>query len=377
MKMLKKQNMLKIINNSLINLPSPSNLNSWWNFGSIVGLCLMIQIISGMFLSMHYCPNSMMAFNSIIHICRDVNLGWIMRMIHINGASLLFISMYIHISRSLYYGSYMNKKTWMMGTLIFLIMMMTAFIGYVLPWGQMSFWGATVITNMLSTIPYMGNNLMEWVWGGFTINNPTLSRFFSLHFMMPFMISFMSIMHMMLLHEKGSNNPMGTNSNLDKISFHPFFSIKDLMGFMISISILMITILIKPYMFMDSENFMPANPMLTPNHIQPEWYFLYSYAILRSIPNKLGGILALIMSIMILFIMPLYSKKMKSNSFYPLNKIMFWMFIVTVLMLTWLGMQSVKEPFIFTSQIMSTMYFLFFLTLPISTKKWDNIMFKN
>nr|ALO76597.1 cytochrome b [Coccidula rufa] len=367
----------KIVNNALIDLPTPSNISLLWNFGSLLGLCLLIQILTGIFLAMHYCPNIDLAFNSVSHICRDVNFGWMIRMMHANGASLFFICLYIHIGRGLYYSSYNFTPTWIMGVLILFLTMATAFLGYVLPWGQMSFWGATVITNLLSAIPYLGNNIVLWLWGGFAVDNATLTRFFSFHFLLPFVISAMVMIHLLFLHQTGSNNPLGTNSNLDKISFHPFFSFKDLLGFIITIMILMMIILYTPYMLGDPDNFIPANPLVTPIHIQPEWYFLFAYAILRSIPNKLGGVLALVFSIAILFILPFSSKKhMKSTQFYPLNKILFWLFFMVFLILTWLGAKPVEEPYILMSQIFTFLYFMFFILNTLSFKFWDYFILK-
>nr|WIL10235.1 cytochrome b [Stenocladius sp. 2 XYG-2023a] len=377
MKNFMKQYKMSTINKLMIDLPMPSSINLMWNFGSLISLCLAIQIITGLFLSMNYCPNTMMAFDSIMHICRNVNMGWIMRIIHTNGASMFFICLYMHVGRGMYYGLYTNKMTWTMGVMIIMTTMMTAFLGYILPWGQMSFWGATVITNLMSAIPYMGTEIVQWIWGGFSINNYTLSRFFSLHFIMPFMIMTMSMMHLMFLHEKGSKNPIGINNKNDMIPFHPYFSIKDMVGFMnLMITLLMMT-LIMPYMMMDPDNFMPANPLVTPNHIKPEWYFLFAYSILRSIPNKLGGVIALMMSIMMLMTMMTYKKKMQSNSFYPINKMLFWIFTMTFVMLTLMGMKPVKEPFTLTSQMLTIMYFSFFMLNNMTKMLWDNIMFKN
>uniref|UniRef100_A0AB39A5C2 Cytochrome b n=1 Tax=Sophonia unicolor TaxID=3237925 RepID=A0AB39A5C2_9HEMI len=373
--MRKKDPLIKIINNSLIDLPAPINLSSWWNFGSILGLCLMIQMISGILLSMHYTSNIEMAFNSVSHISRDVNYGWMTRTIHSNGASLFFICMYMHTGRGMYYGSYKFFKTWIMGVLIMLMTMATAFLGYVLPWGQMSFWGATVITNLLSAFPYVGSELVKWIWGGFAVDNATLSRFFSLHFMLPFIISMMTIIHLFFLHITGSNNPIGLMSNIDKIPFHPYFSIKDIMGFMFIISMLMSLNFMEPYMLSDPDNFIPANPMSTPIHIQPEWYFLFAYAILRSIPNKLGGVMALFLSILILLILPFSMKmKFKGIMFYPINQILFWMYVSTVIMLTWIGARPVEIPFTDTGMILTIMYFTYFIMDPMLSKMWDNFI---
>nr|AXS66259.1 cytochrome b [Cucujoidea sp. 5 KM-2017] len=374
----KSSPVFKIINNALIDLPSPSNISLLWNFGSLLGICLMIQIITGLFLAMHYCPNIDLAFNSVSHICRDVNFGWLIRILHANGASFFFITIYIHIGRGIYYSSYNLIHTWMIGVLIFFMTMATAFLGYVLPWGQMSFWGATVITNLVSAIPYLGNTLVYWLWGGFAVDNATLTRFFCFHFLLPFIISALVLIHLLFLHQTGSNNPLGTNSNLDKIPFHPYFSWKDILGFILMIFFLSILILLSPYLLGDPDNFTPANPLVTPVHIQPEWYFLFAYAILRSIPNKLGGVIALVMSIAILFFLPFINNKtFNSNQFYPINKFLFWILFMMILILTWLGAKPVEDPFIMTGQIFTIFYFSWFMIYPLMFKFWDKILFKN
>nr|QEJ81602.1 cytochrome b [Asymmetricata circumdata] len=377
MKIMKKHPILKITNNSLIDLPSPSNISYWWNFGSLLGICLGIQILTGLFLAMHYCPDINMAFNSIIHICRDVNYGWMMRIFHMNGASLFFICLYLHIGRGLYYSSFMQIQTWSIGVIMFLTIMGTAFLGYVLPWGQMSFWGATVITNLLSAIPYLGTSIVQWIWGGFAVDNATLTRFFAFHFILPFIITAMVMIHLLFLHQTGSNNPLGSSNNIDKIQFHPYFTSKDLMGLLITLMLFTIFVMMYPYMMGDPDNFTPADPLVTPAHIKPEWYFLFAYAILRSIPNKLGGVLALFMSIMILMFMPMFKKKIQSNSFYPMNKILFWSFTSMVILLTWIGARPVEDPFILTGQLLTSLYFMYFPILFFSSKMWDNILFKN
>nr|AND96614.1 cytochrome b [Helictopleurus quadripunctatus] len=376
--MRKMSPMMKIINNSLIDLPSPSNISTWWNFGSLLGLCLMIQILTGIFLAMHYTPHVDLAFNSVIHICRDVNYGWLIRTLHANGASFFFICLYLHIGRGLYYGSYNLHLTWMIGVLILFLVMATAFLGYVLPWGQMSFWGATVITNLVSAIPYMGHMIVQWLWGGFAVDNATLTRFFALHFLMPFIVAAMVMIHLLFLHQTGSNNPLGTNSNIDKSPFHPYFSLKDSVGFIILSMILMMLVLMNPYMLGDPDNFTPANPLVTPIHIQPEWYFLFAYAILRSIPNKLGGVIALVLSIAILFIVPIINKKkMMSMQFYPINKFLFWSFLNMVILLTWIGARPVEDPYIMIGQILTITYFSYFIINSLTSNLWDYIMFKN
>nr|YP_010448652.1 cytochrome b [Sinelater perroti]UTS56940.1 cytochrome b [Sinelater perroti] len=375
MKIMKKHVILKMINNALIDLPSPSNISAWWNFGSLLGMCLGIQIITGIFLAMHYCADISLAFNSVVHICRDVNYGWLLRTIHANGASFFFICLYLHVGRGMYYGSFMFSATWTIGVIILLTVMGTAFLGYVLPWGQMSFWGATVITNLLSAIPYLGTTIVQWIWGGFAVDNATLTRFFTLHFLFPFIVLALALVHLIFLHQTGSNNPLGTNSNIDKIPFHPYFTFKDILGFNITLMILILLTLINPYMLGDPENFTPANPLVTPVHIQPEWYFLFAYAILRSIPNKLGGVIALFMSIVILLIMPFMKKKMQSNQFYPLNKTLFWSFLSISILLTWIGARPVEDPYIITGQILTILYFMYFPVLQISSLTWDKILF--
>nr|YP_009434136.1 cytochrome b [Hycleus marcipoli]APB02789.1 cytochrome b [Hycleus marcipoli] len=367
---------LKIINNALIDLPSPSNISLLWNFGSLLGLCLIIQIITGIFLAMHYCPNIDLAFNSVIHICRDVNYGWLIRTIHANGASFFFICIYSHVGRGIYYSSYNLVHTWIIGVIILFMVMATAFLGYVLPWGQMSFWGATVITNLLSAIPYLGISIVQWLWGGFAVDNATLTRFFTFHFLLPFIVSALVMIHLLFLHQTGSNNPLGTNSNIDKIPFHPFFTFKDLMGFIILLLMLVVLSLTNPYLLGDPDNFTPANPLVTPVHIQPEWYFLFAYAILRSIPNKLGGVVALVLSIAIILILPFTNKKnFSSNQFYPINKILFWSMVSTIILLTWIGARPVEDPYILTSQILTIVYFTFFLINPITYILWDKIIY--
>nr|QZR91901.1 cytochrome b [Mileewa rufivena] len=373
--MRKTNQLLKILNYSIIDLPAPINLSLWWNFGVILGTCLVMQMISGIMLSMHYTADINMAFNSISHITRDVNYGWLMRTLHSNGASLFFICMYIHTGRGIYYGSYKFINTWIMGIIIMLMTMATAFLGYVLPWGQMSFWGATVITNLLSAVPYIGLMLVNWIWGGFAVDNATLSRFFSLHFTLPFIILMMTIIHIFFLHTTGSNNPIGLNSDIDKIPFHPYFSIKDLMSTTIILSMMLILNLTEPFILSDPDNFIPANPMSTPVHIQPEWYFLFAYAILRSIPNKLGGVLALFLSILILLILPFsMNQKFKGISFYPISQINFWLFLSIIMMLTWIGARPVEMPYVDTGMLLTIMYFLYFTTDPILVKIWDKLI---
>nr|YP_010309652.1 cytochrome b [Gymnothorax pseudothyrsoideus]QSV37223.1 cytochrome b [Gymnothorax pseudothyrsoideus]UEX93117.1 cytochrome b [Gymnothorax pseudothyrsoideus]UEX93247.1 cytochrome b [Gymnothorax reevesii] len=355
---------LKIANDALVDLPTPSNISAMWNFGSLLGLCLITQILTGLFLAMHYTSDISTAFSSVAHICRDVNYGWLIRNLHANGASFFFICLYMHIARGLYYGSYLYKETWNIGVILFLLVMMTAFVGYVLPWGQMSFWGATVITNLLSAVPYVGNTLVQWIWGGFSVDNATLTRFFAFHFLLPFVVLAATMLHLLFLHETGSNNPAGLNSDADKIPFHPYFSYKDLLGFIIMLTALTSLALFYPNVLGDPDNFTPANPMVTPPHIKPEWYFLFAYAILRSIPNKLGGVLALLFSILILMLVPLlHTSKQRALTFRPASQILFWLLVADMFVLTWIGGMPVEHPFIIIGQTASVLYFTLFLVL--------------
>nr|YP_009563815.1 cytochrome b [Isopachys gyldenstolpei]QAX27908.1 cytochrome b [Isopachys gyldenstolpei] len=368
---------LKIVNNSFIDLPSPPNISAWWNFGSLLGLCLITQVLTGLFLAMHYTADITSAFSSVVHISRDVQYGWLIRNLHANGASLFFICLYLHIGRGIYYGSYMAKETWNIGVILLLLVMATAFVGYVLPWGQMSFWGATVITNLLSAVPYIGTNLVEWIWGGFSVDNATLTRFFTFHFLLPFLVMGASLLHLLFLHETGSNNPTGLSSNTDKIHFHPYYSYKDLLGAVLFLLLLLILALFSPNILGDPENFTPANPLVTPPHIKPEWYFLFAYAILRSIPNKLGGVLALLFSILILMAIPLlHTSKQRGNAFRPLSQLVFWSLISNIAILTWIGGQPVEHPFIIIGQITSTTYFMIFLVIMPTTAKLENLLMK-
>nr|AAO65943.1 cytochrome b [Microtus arvalis]ADM46660.1 cytochrome b [Microtus arvalis]ADM46661.1 cytochrome b [Microtus arvalis]ADM46662.1 cytochrome b [Microtus arvalis]ADM46663.1 cytochrome b [Microtus arvalis] len=372
----KKHPLIKIINHSFIDLPAPSNISSWWNFGSLLGLCLIVQILTGLFLAMHYTSDTATAFSSVAHICRDVNYGWLIRYMHANGASMFFICLFLHVGRGVYYGSYNMIETWNMGIVLLFAVMATAFMGYVLPWGQMSFWGATVITNLLSAIPYIGTTLVEWIWGGFSVDKATLTRFFAFHFILPFIITALVLVHLLFLHETGSNNPTGLNSDSDKIPFHPYYTVKDFLGVLILLMAFMILTLFFPDILGDPDNYTPANPLNTPPHIKPEWYFLFAYAILRSIPNKLGGVLALILSIVILAFMPLlHTSKQRALTFRPITQTMYWILVADLLVLTWIGGQPVEYPFIIIGQTASIAYFaIIVIFMPIAGMIENDIM---
>jgi len=367
MRIFKSHPLLSLVNGYLVDSPQPSNLSYMWNFGSLLGFCLVIQIITGVTLAMHYNPSVLEAFNSVEHIMRDVNNGWLIRYLHSNTASAFFFIVYLHIGRGLYYGSYRAPRTlvWTIGTVIFILMMATAFLGYVLPYGQMSLWGATVITNLMSAIPWVGQDIVEFIWGGFSVNNATLNRFFALHFVLPFVLAALALMHLIALHDSaGSGNPLGVSGNYDRLPFAPYFIFKDLITIFLFIVVLSVFVFFMPNVLGDSENYVMANPMQTPPAIVPEWYLLPFYAILRSIPNKLLGVIAMFSAILILLVMPFTDLgRSRGLQFRPLSKFAFFVFVANFLILMQLGAKHVESPFIEFGQISTVLYFSHFLII--------------
>lgn len=355
----KSHPLIKILNSTLVDLPSPANLSINWNYGSLLGLILVIQLVTGIVLATRFSGHSDLSFESVILIYQDANYGWLIRLVHSTGASFFFLFLYLHIGRGLYYGSYVFPEVWNIGVLIYLILIGTAFLGYVLPWGQMSYWAATVITNLLSAIPYLGGYLVQWVWGGFAVANPTLTRFFALHYLLPFLVVFLVVLHLFYLHIYGSSNPLGITSNSNKVPFHYYYSVKDTFVFFIFFFIFIVFTLKYGYVFIDAENFIPANPLVTPTHIQPEWYFLFAYAILRSIPNKLGGVAALLLSVLFIFFFTISSSKLlfRGFNFSPIARLVFWRFISVFLLLTWLGRCPAEDPYNRVALVCTFLYF--------------------
>jgi len=358
----------KLIDNVVGSYPAPKNLNYLWNFGSLLGICLVLQILTGLFLAMHYTPHAAMAFDSVESIMRNVNYGWLIRYMHAVGASMFFVLCYIHICRGLYYGSYKAPREilWWFGIIIFLIMMASAFMGYVLPWGQMSFWGATVITSLFGAFPVVGKFIVTWLWGGYSVDNPTLNRFFALHYLLPFLLVGLVVLHIWALHEHGSNNPTGVDvkSKKDTVPFNPYYTIKDLFGLGVFLMIFSYFVFFQPNALGDPDNYIPANPMSTPAHIVPEWYFLPFYAILRAIPDKLGGVLAMFSAIILLFFLPwLDSSKVRSANYRPMFKIAFWIFLVDGIALGYLGQKPPEGAYVLLGRIATVYYFFHFLVL--------------
>ena len=366
MRLLKNHVLLRLVNSYVVDSPQPANISYLWNFGSLLALCLLIQILTGAFLAMHYQAHVDFAFNSVEHIMRDVNNGWIIRYIHANVASFFFIFVYMHVGRGLYYGSYKSPRilVWSIGVIILILMMATAFLGYVLPYGQMSLWGATVITNLLSAIPIFGQDIVELIWGGFSVSNATLNRFFSLHYLLPFLLAALAVAHLIALHIHGSSNPNGISSNGDRYAMHPYFIFKDLVTILLFFLVLSIIVFYYPNLLGHSDNYIPANPMSTPVSIVPEWYLLPYYAILRSIPNKLLGVVAMFGSLLILLILPLTDlSRIRGNQFRPAMKLAFWFFVVDFIILMWIGSQHPDSPYLEIGQFATAFYFVWFLLL--------------
>jgi len=366
MRILKSHILLRLLNSYVVDSPQPANISYLWNFGSLLAVCLIIQILTGAFLAMHYTPNVDFAFNSVEHIMRDVNNGWIIRYTHANVASFFFIFVYMHVGRGLYYSSYKTPRllVWSIGVIILILMMAIAFLGYVLPYGQMSLWGATVITNLLSAIPIFGHDIVELIWGGFSVSNATLNRFFSLHYLLPFVLAALAVAHLIALHEHGSNNPNGVTSNGDRIAMHPYFIFKDLVTIFAFFLILSIIVFFYPNLLGHSDNYIPADPMVTPASIVPEWYLLPFYAILRSIPNKLLGVIAMFGSLFILLLLPLVDiSRVRGNQFRPAMKLAFWFFVVDFIILMWIGSQHPETPYLEIGQISTAFYFAWFLII--------------
>ena len=370
-----KQPVFSVLNGHLVDYPSPTNLNYFWSFGSLAGICLIVQLVTGIFLAMHYTPHVDLAFLSVEHIMRDVQGGWFLRYMHANGASMFFIIVYLHMFRGLYYGSYASPREllWCIGVIILLLMIITAFIGYVLPWGQMSFWGATVITSLASAVPLVGESIVTWLWGGFSVDNATLNRFFSLHYLLPFVLVGASVIHLAALHQYGSGNPLGTNSTVDKVGLYPYFYIKDLVSWVAFALFFSLFIYFYPNMLGHPDNYIPANPMSTPAHIVPEWYFLWVYAILRSIPNKLAGVAAIALVFLSLLALPfINTSPIRSSNFRPFQKKMFWLIVADTVLLSWIGQQPVEDPYIVVGQCASLFFFFYFLCLVPFLGRFEN-----
>jgi len=364
--------LIKILNSAVVDLPAPANLRVNWNYGSLLGLVLVIQLVTGIVLAIRFSGHSSLSFDSVILIYQDANYGWFIRLIHSTGARFFFVFLYLHIGRGLYYGSYVYPELWNIGVVIYLILIGTAFLGYVLPWGQISYWAATVITNLLSAIPILGTILVEWVWGGFAVSNPTLTRFFALHYLIPFMVLGLVVLHLFFLHQRGRSNPLGISSNTNKVPFHYYYSVKDLYVFFVFAFVFLFVTLNYGYNLIDAENWIPANALVTPTHIQPEWYFLFAYAILRSIPNKLGGVVGLVAAVIVLFAFSIYSRNLvfRGFNFSPLARLLYWTFIRNFLLLTWLGSCPAETPFNEVGLFCTVLYF----TLVAVIVAWSHVI---
>lgn len=369
---------LSLMNSYLIDSPQPSSISYWYNLGSLLGLCLVIQICSGLFLAMHYCSDITLAFDSVEHIMRDVNYGWLIRYLHATGASFFFVCIYLHIGKAIYYGSYRKPRTlvWVIGVIILIATMATGFLGYCLVYGQMSHWGATVITNLFSAIPWVGNDIVQFIWGGFSVSNPTIHRFFAFHFVLPFILAALVVLHFLALHTHGSSNPLGITGNIDRIAFHPYFSFKDLITVFFLVLIICLFVFFSPNTLGHPDNYIPGNPMVTPASIVPEWYFLPFYAILRSIPNKLGGVVGMFSALLILLFLPLLDRSLyRGLAFKPLSKFFFWLFVFNFILLGNIGHLHVEVPFINLGIYCTIAYFSYFLIIVPTISTLENILF--
>jgi ubiquinol-cytochrome c reductase cytochrome b subunit len=372
MRFRKQHPLIKIINGVLIDLPTPANLSVNWNYGSLLGLILVLQLVTGIVLSMRFSGHASISFDSVIMIYQDADYGWLLRLVHSTGASFFFLFLYLHIGRGLYYGSYVYPELWNIGVLIYLILIGTAFLGYVLPWGQMSYWAATVITNLLSAIPLLGSTLVQWVWGGFAVSNPTLTRFYTLHYLLPFVVSALVILHIFFLHIQGRSNPLGVSSRTNKVPFHYYYAVKDLYVYFVFMFIFIVVTLKYGYNLIDAENWIPANPLVTPTHIQPEWYFLFAYAILRSIPNKLGGVLGLVLSVIFLFVFTISSSRIifSGINFSPIARFVYWRFIANFFLLTWLGRCPAERPYNEVALFCTVLFFILISAIAV----WSHVV---
>jgi quinol-cytochrome oxidoreductase complex cytochrome b subunit len=380
MRFIKKHPLLNVFNEFLLDYPVPPNISYLWNFGVLAAFCLAMQILTGIFLAMFYVPNVENAFSSVQYIMRDINYGWLIRYIHANGASFFFIVVYIHIFRGLYYNSYVTPREllWNLGVIILIVMILTAFLGYVLPWGQMSFRAATVITSLASAIPLVGEYIVIWLWGGYSVDNATLNRFFSLHYLLPFVIALLALLHVVVLHESGSSNPLNIPVRAtNKIPFHPFFIIKDLLGIVFFLIAFCYVVFFYPDSIIDPVNNVPANPLVTPTHIVPEWYFLPFYAILRSIPNKLGGVITLLLALAVLFILPFIANTIFKGSFFETSKtVLFWCFLVVSILLGWIGFKPIEDPYLLLGQTLTLCYFFYFFAIAVIVPFIERLVFK-
>nr|YP_009318516.1 cytochrome b [Echinoderes svetlanae]APA17423.1 cytochrome b [Echinoderes svetlanae] len=370
----KEDQFVSLANAFLVELPCPMNITWAWNFGSLLGFCLGVQIVTGLMLAMHYHNGAIEAFDSVCHIHRDVFGGWLLRLLHANSASGFFVFIYLHIFRGVYYGGYSLVKVWMIGISILFLLMAASFVGYVLPFGQMSFWGATVITNLISAIPYIGIDVVYWIWGGFAVGDATILRFFVFHFLLPFVIALFVVVHLIYLHESGSSNPLGVFSDGMKVRFHPYYIYKDLLGIIVYFMLLMVLCMMYPYILGDCDNFLPANPMSTPVHIKPEWYFLWVYAILRCVPSKVGGVVLLVLAILILGFMCFYKSLYQSMTYYPYGVLLFWVHLSDLALLTWIGGRPAEDPYYLYSQVLTLVYFSFYIILPLHMSFCDYLM---